>query len=171
MGSLDCIERGDKRWGSLTMSMTIFLRDCRCFLVRFWKISQLSSCSSLNPTAKWWFSKTDSSLYISASSESEEKQGNPVLFHQGNFPRDGILVERSDLLVFIRNWFDTPGWSTSWIAAAKMAARISRSVKTAWEKRGRKQEKNTTFRLLRLKSASIIINIRSIRKEVTDQDF
>lgn len=54
----------------LTMSMTIFRRDCRCFLVRFWKRSQLSSCSSLNPTAKWWFSKTDSSLYISASSES-----------------------------------------------------------------------------------------------------
>lgn len=35
------------------------------------------------------------------------------------------------LLVLIRNWFDTPGWSTSWMAAAKMAARISRSVKTA----------------------------------------
>lgn len=37
-------------------------------------------------------------------------------------------------LVLIRNWFDTPGWSTSWMAAAKMAARISKSVKTAWER-------------------------------------
>lgn len=36
-----------------------------------------------------------------------------------------------DLLVLIRNWLETPGWSTSWIAAAKMAAKISRSVKTA----------------------------------------
>lgn len=40
-----------------------------------------------------------------------------------------------DSLVLMRNWFDTPGWSTSWIAAAKMAARISRSVKTAWERK------------------------------------
>lgn len=41
-------------------------------------------------------------------------------------------------LVLIRNWFETPGWSTSWIAAAKMAARISKSVKTAYKK-GRKE--------------------------------
>lgn len=34
-------------------------------------------------------------------------------------------------LVLIRNWLETPGWSTSWIAAAKIAARISKSVKTA----------------------------------------
>lgn len=42
-------------------------------------------------------------------------------------------------LVLIRNWLETPGWSTSWIAAAKMAARISKSVKTACER----EEKNT----------------------------
>lgn len=54
----------------LTMSMTIFRRDCLCFLVRFWKMSQFSSCRSLKPTARWWFSSTDESLYISASSES-----------------------------------------------------------------------------------------------------
>lgn len=35
----------------------------------------------------------------------------------------------------MRNWLETPGWSTSWIALAKMAARISRSVNTAWKKR------------------------------------
>lgn len=35
----------------------------------------------------------------------------------------------------MRNWLETPGWSTSWIALAKMAARISRSVKTAWKRR------------------------------------
>lgn len=34
-------------------------------------------------------------------------------------------------LVLMRNWLETPGWSTSWMALAKMAARISRSVKTA----------------------------------------
>lgn len=36
-------------------------------------------------------------------------------------------------LVLMRNWLETPGWSTSWIALAKMAARISRSVNTACE--------------------------------------
>lgn len=40
-----------------------------------------------------------------------------------------VLVANS--LVLMRNWLETPGWSTSWIAAAKMAARISKSVKTA----------------------------------------
>lgn len=58
----------------LTMSMTIFLSDCLCFFVMFWKISQFSSWSSLKPTARWWFSSTDSSLYMSASSESEKKK-------------------------------------------------------------------------------------------------
>lgn len=33
-------------------------------------MSQLSSCRSLKPTARWWFSSTDESLYIKASSES-----------------------------------------------------------------------------------------------------
>ena len=37
-----------------------------------------------------------------------------------------------DSLVLMRNWLETPGWSTSCIALAKMAARISRSVNTAW---------------------------------------
>lgn len=55
---------------SLTMSMTIFRSDCLCFLVKFWKMSQFSSCRSLKPTARWWFSNTDESLYINASSES-----------------------------------------------------------------------------------------------------
>lgn len=55
---------------SLTISMTIFRRDCLCFFVKFWKMSQFSSCRSLKPTARWWFSNTDESLYIKASSES-----------------------------------------------------------------------------------------------------
>lgn len=51
----------------------------------------------------------------------------------------------SDSLVLIKNWLETPGWSTSWIAAAKMAARISRSVKTAfsWKERQNKGTVNT----------------------------
>ena len=57
-----------------TMSITILRSVCLCFLLRFWKMSQLSSCSSLKPTARWWFSSTDSSLYISASSESKPER-------------------------------------------------------------------------------------------------
>lgn len=56
------------------MSMTIVRSDWRCFLLRFWKMSQFSSCSSLKPTARWWFSSTDASLYIRASSESEKEK-------------------------------------------------------------------------------------------------
>lgn len=52
------------------MSITSLRRLCRCRLLRFWKMSQLSSWRSLKPTARWWFSRTDSSLYIRASSES-----------------------------------------------------------------------------------------------------
>lgn len=43
-------------------------------------------------------------------------------------------------LVFIRNWLDTPGWSTSWMAAANKAARISRSVNTSCQSGTRKKK-------------------------------
>ncbi len=43
------------------------------------------------------------------------------------------VLRARDLLVLMRNWLETPGWSTSCIALANMAARISRSVKTAWK--------------------------------------
>lgn len=70
-------------WGKkitrLTISITILRSDCLCFLLRFWKMSQLSSCKSLNPTARWWFSSTDESLYIRASSESESKKRQKIL--------------------------------------------------------------------------------------------
>ena len=85
------------------MSMTIFLNVWRCFELRLSSISQ--SCfwsSSLNATAKWWFSSTDSSLYMSASSE----------------------------LVLMRYWFVSPGWSASWMVDANRAAKISRGVNT-----------------------------------------
>lgn len=39
-----------------------------------------------------------------------------------------------DLLVLIKNWLVSPGWSTSCMALANRAAMISRSVKTAWNK-------------------------------------
>lgn len=61
------------------MSMTIFRSDCRCFLVRFWKMSQFSSCRSLKPTARWWFSNTDESLYMSASSESGQRTNLAII--------------------------------------------------------------------------------------------
>lgn len=62
--------------------MTILRNDCLCFLLRFWKMSQLSSCRSLKPTARWWFSSTDESLYIRASSESEGKKGQKKVHRQ-----------------------------------------------------------------------------------------
>lgn len=34
----------------------------------------------------------------------------------------------------MRNWFVTPGWSTSWMALANRVAMISRSVNTACER-------------------------------------
>lgn len=67
---IQCPSSMEDKISKLTMSITIFLKDCLCFLVKFWKMSQFSSCSSLKPTAKWWFSSTDESLYIKASSES-----------------------------------------------------------------------------------------------------
>lgn len=37
-------------------------------------MSQFSSCKSLKPTARWWFSSTEESLYIRANSESKGKK-------------------------------------------------------------------------------------------------
>lgn len=65
---------GKKCSPSPTMSITIFRRESFCFLLRFWKMSQFSSCSSLKPTARWWFSSTDESLYISANSEPKRRK-------------------------------------------------------------------------------------------------
>lgn len=48
----------------------------------------------------------------------------------------------SFLLVFMRNWLETPGWSTSWMAAANKAAKISRSVKTACRREKAKDTKS-----------------------------
>ena len=52
-----------------TMSMTMRRTCLRCFVVRFWNMSQPSSCISLKATAKWWLSSTESSLYMTARSE------------------------------------------------------------------------------------------------------
>ena len=87
------------------MSITIFLTVWRCFLVRFTKMSHSGYCSILKATAKWWFSSTDSSLYMRASSE----------------------------LVLMRYWFVRPGWSASWMVDANRAAKISRGVNTDWK--------------------------------------
>lgn len=57
----------------LTMSITIFLKLIHCFRARFLKRSAFSSCNNLKATAKWWFSSTEESLYISASSLPAEK--------------------------------------------------------------------------------------------------
>ena len=54
-----------------TMSMVIRRSRSRDCVVRLVKMSHRGVCSSLKATAKWWFSSTDSSLYINASSDSE----------------------------------------------------------------------------------------------------
>lgn len=61
-----------------------------------------------------------------------------VSTHQRHCCATDVAVKTAlylDSLVLMRNWLETPGWSTSWIALAKMAARISRSVNTACKKR------------------------------------
>ena len=47
-------------------------------------MSQLGSCSSLKPTARWWFSRTDESLYMRASSESAHTHTHSANTH-GSF--------------------------------------------------------------------------------------
>ncbi len=51
------------------------------------------------------------------------------------------LKTRYNSLVVIRYWLVNPGWSTSWMEDAKMAANISRGVKTDWKEESNKQVK------------------------------
>ena len=125
-----------------TMSMTIFRRVFICFDVRWEKMFRSSAWRSLKATAKWWFSSTLSSLYIKARSlpRETEKQVRRVQNHPCVFFR---------LLVLIKNWFVTPGWSTSWMAEANMAAMISNSVKTPFDEEERERERIESFIVLR----------------------
>lgn len=144
--------------------MTSLRRLWRCRLVRFWKMSQFSWCRSLKPTARWWFSRTDSSLYMRANSESEHR-GTGVWTQLVQISRHVCASVCVNSLVLMRNWLETPGWSTSWIAAANRAARISRSVKTAWsDKKGVRRRKWTTqafpkliYMLRKAKNASLMV--------------
>lgn len=126
--------------------MTILLSVWCCLVVRFWKILHPSSETSLKATAKWWFSNTDSSLYIKASSEpggGTSKRGQRSV----TMPRGGI--SERDAPVVTKNWLVRPGWSTSCMALAKMAASTSKSVNTVW-----KQENNSVkWRMFRTLSA------------------
>ena len=106
------------------MSITIFLRVCLCFLVRLTKISQSGFWRSLNATARWWFSSTDSSLYLPSRSQS-------LYYHNDIGSAKPYMMASSELLL-IRNWLVRPGWSTSWMAAAKMADITSSGVNTHW---------------------------------------
>ena len=54
----------------LTMLMTFFLILFLELSVKFWKMSQAGDWRSLKATARWWFSRMDSSLYMRARSES-----------------------------------------------------------------------------------------------------
>ena len=54
----------------LTISMTIRRSSWRDLAGRQPNTSHPGSCSSLKATAKWWFSSTDSSLYINANSDA-----------------------------------------------------------------------------------------------------
>ena len=88
------------------MSITIFLSVWRCFLVRFWKMSQCSSWSSLKPTARWWFSNTDSSLYIKASSESSKQRKMMTWWKGVQFKLWHYLSMKSEQV--LAKWFQEP---------------------------------------------------------------
>lgn len=96
---------------ALTISMTSLRRLWRCRLVRFWKMSQFSWCSSLKPTARWWFSRTDSSLYISASSESAGTRW-ALVKHRDETPAEEQVSEFSGVL--FRAWAHWCWWGTDW---------------------------------------------------------
>ena len=66
--------RDRREMARLTRSMIIRRSRCRILVVSGFKTSHDSSWSSLNATARWWFSSTDSSLYINASSEPDARQ-------------------------------------------------------------------------------------------------
>ena len=61
-----CVHRHD--YWLLTMSMAMRRSVRYDLVVKFSKMSAASSCSSLNATARWWFSSTELSLYMTASS-------------------------------------------------------------------------------------------------------
>ena len=54
------------------------------------------------------------------------------------------------LLVFIRYWFVSPGWSTSWMEEAKMAAIISSGVNTFWKKAATTIQSKNHAKLLKI---------------------
>lgn len=70
---------------TLTMSMTSRRSSRRDLAEMFWKMLQSGFWRSLNATARWWFSRTDSSLYMMANSESKQKTSK----------RDGFLTPRN----------------------------------------------------------------------------
>lgn len=65
-------ERGERK--AINHETLARLPRLLAYFWRFWKISHSSFCNNLKATAKWWFSSTDSSLYIIASSEPEEME-------------------------------------------------------------------------------------------------
>lgn len=67
--------------------------------------------------------------------------------------------------MLIRNWLETPGWSTSWMAAAKRAARISRSVNTAWRQGGEVREHRREMEPLRDPISKTKVLISALRRE------
>lgn len=58
------------------------------------------------------------------------KRMNELAMHSNGTNEAEICSSRLNSLVLIRNWLVRPGWSTSWIVAAKMAAIISKLVNT-----------------------------------------
>ena len=65
-----------------TMPMTMRRSACRCLTGTFCSTLQPVSWSSLNATAKWWFSSTDSSLYINANSDSASTHHISLIQHR-----------------------------------------------------------------------------------------
>lgn len=133
----------------------------RCYRrTRFWPY-RWRACEGSGAVAWWGSGKCHSSL--GAGAWSPRRDGDsPGLTHRytsgpalslsavrrwvltqfvNNTPYFNICLSVHSL-VLMRNWLETPGWSTSWIAAANRAARISRSVKTAWKGDRKRKELN-----------------------------
>jgi hypothetical protein len=103
------------------MSMVIFLRSSRDWFGKLAKILHWLFWSSLNATARWWFSRTDSSLYIRANSESVKQS-----FFQSNFRKPVLTIRKTTehcsicntmIVCERRNAIRQLNWSQVWLCA------------------------------------------------------
>ena len=123
--------------------------DTKFMMMWRWLLFELTiTWISLKATARWWFSRTDSSLYIRANSEPELWQIYPHRFKRKfnhTYMIDICIITKKKISpVFTRYWLVTPGWSTSWIQLARIAANTSKGENT-WRNTWSKVLQSTSF--------------------------